>query len=78
MTDASLAQQIQPVIDAAWETRDQVNFQTKGEIRDAVEATLNALDDGRLRVAEKTGGQWAVHQWAKKPFCSASVLPTTC
>ena len=66
MSDAALAKQLQPVIDAAWEARDQVNFQTKGEVRDAVEATLEALDAGTLRVAEKIGGQWTVHQWAKK------------
>jgi 2,3,4,5-tetrahydropyridine-2,6-dicarboxylate N-succinyltransferase len=67
MSDAALKTQLQPVIDAAWDSRDQVNFQTKGEIRDAVEATLNALDEGKLRVAEKAGsGQWEVNQWAKK------------
>ncbi|WP_341895070.1 2,3,4,5-tetrahydropyridine-2,6-dicarboxylate N-succinyltransferase [Ferrovibrio terrae] len=66
MTDAAIRAQLQPVIDAAWEARDQVNFQTKGEVRDAVEATLNALDDGKLRVAEKIDGKWVVHQWAKK------------
>src|SRR5690606_41705130 len=66
MSDAALKSQLQPVIDAAWDNRDQVNFQTKAEIRDAVEATPEALDDGRLRVAEKTGGKWEVNQWAKK------------
>jgi 2,3,4,5-tetrahydropyridine-2-carboxylate N-succinyltransferase len=66
MTDAAIRAQLQPVIDTAWEARDQVNFQTKGEVRDAVEATLNALDDGKLRVAEKIDGKWVVHQWAKK------------
>lgn len=66
MTDAAIRAQLQPVIDAAWEARDQVNFHTKGEVRDAVEATLNALDDGKLRVAEKIDGKWVVHQWAKK------------
>jgi len=66
MTDAALAKQLQPVIDAAWEARDQVNFQTKGEVRDAVESTLTALDNGKLRVAEKIDGKWSVNQWAKK------------
>ena len=35
-------------------------------MRDAVEAALDALDAGRLRVAEKTDGGWQVHQWLKK------------
>jgi 2,3,4,5-tetrahydropyridine-2-carboxylate N-succinyltransferase len=39
---------------------------SKGAARDAVEAALEGLDDGSLRVAEKTGGAWKVHQWLKK------------
>jgi 2,3,4,5-tetrahydropyridine-2-carboxylate N-succinyltransferase len=35
-------------------------------MRDAVEAALVALDDGRLRVAAKGAGGWQVHQWLKK------------
>jgi 2,3,4,5-tetrahydropyridine-2-carboxylate N-succinyltransferase len=36
-------------------------------VRDAVEATLEALDRGTLRVAERgADGQWTVNQWAKK------------
>lgn len=57
---------IEKTIDAAWEARDSVNLQTKGEIRDAVEAALEALDGGTLRVAQKTDGKWVVNQWLKK------------
>jgi len=35
-------------------------------VRDAVEAALAGLDDGSLRVAEKTAAGWQVHQWLKK------------
>ena len=38
-----------------------------GEMREAIEATLSALDNGSLRVAEKTNnGDWVVNEWAKK------------
>jgi 2,3,4,5-tetrahydropyridine-2,6-dicarboxylate N-succinyltransferase len=57
---------IQAVIDAAWEKRDAVSTATKGEIRDAVEAALEGLDKGELRVAEKREGTWQTHQWLKK------------
>ncbi|CAA7619757.1 2,3,4,5-tetrahydropyridine-2-carboxylate N-succinyltransferase [Candidatus Terasakiella magnetica] len=57
---------LEKTIEAAWEARDGINLQTKGEVRDAVEATLDALDGGRLRVAEKKDGAWVVNQWAKK------------
>ena len=56
----------QAVIDAAWEARDTISPATKGDVRDAIEATLTALDDGTLRVAEKRGADWHVNQWAKK------------
>jgi 2,3,4,5-tetrahydropyridine-2,6-dicarboxylate N-succinyltransferase len=57
---------LEPVIEAAWEARDGVTLSTKGEVRDAVDATLAALDQGALRVAEKRGQDWHVNQWAKK------------
>ncbi len=59
-------EQLQAVIDAAWEKRDTVGTDTKGEIRDAVEAALDGLDRGELRVAEKQDGQWQTRQWLKK------------
>ncbi|HEX9857498.1 MAG TPA: 2,3,4,5-tetrahydropyridine-2,6-dicarboxylate N-succinyltransferase, partial [Paracoccaceae bacterium] len=58
---------LETAIDAAWETRDTVSPATGGAVRDAVEATLEALDAGRLRVAERQAdGRWQVNQWAKK------------
>src|SRR5579862_7126627 len=66
MTDSDLAH----TIDAAWEGRDQVSPNTTGAWRDAVEAALDGMDEGSLRVAEKAGGApghgWRVHQWLKK------------
>lgn len=56
----------QQIIDAAWDNRQQINADTQGEVRDAVEDTLARLDAGQLRVAEKLDGQWVVHQWVKK------------
>ncbi|MGL4310838.1 MAG: 2,3,4,5-tetrahydropyridine-2,6-dicarboxylate N-succinyltransferase [Paracoccaceae bacterium] len=57
---------LEAAIEAAWDARDGITTATKGETRDAIEATLEALDTGRLRVAEKRGDDWHVNQWAKK------------
>ena len=58
---------LEKIIDEAWEARDSINLETKGEVRDAVEATLATLDSGELRVAEpRSSGDWSVNQWAKK------------
>jgi 2,3,4,5-tetrahydropyridine-2-carboxylate N-succinyltransferase len=53
-------------IDAAWEARGEVTTATKGNVRDAVEAALDLLDGGSVRVAEKIGDDWIVNQWLKK------------
>ena len=57
---------LEAAIEAAWEAREGISPATKGEQRDAIEATLSALDGGALRVAEKRGSDWHVNQWAKK------------
>ena len=57
---------LQNAIEAAWENRDQLNTGTKGAVRDAVEAALAGLDEGRFRVAERAGDDWQVNQWLKK------------
>jgi len=58
---------LQPTIDAAWEDRAELTTTTTGAVRDAVEAALDGLDAGTLRVAEPDGnGGWRVNQWLKK------------
>ena len=52
---------------AARDARDTISSATTGEVREAIEDTLNALDSGKLRVAEpRDNGEWHVNQWAKK------------
>ncbi|MEA5159420.1 2,3,4,5-tetrahydropyridine-2,6-dicarboxylate N-succinyltransferase [Cereibacter johrii] len=57
---------LEAAIEAAWEARETITPATKGETREAIETTLEALDKGSLRVAEKRGADWHVNQWAKK------------
>ena len=62
-----MTQQLQTLIDQAWEQRTQINALNAPEVRDAVEHVVADLDAGRLRVAERQGvGQWTVNQWIKK------------
>ena len=59
--------ELERAIEAAWDDRDAITPSTKGEARDAIEETLNALDGGKIRVAERQdNGDWHVNQWAKK------------
>jgi 2,3,4,5-tetrahydropyridine-2-carboxylate N-succinyltransferase len=64
-------------IEAAWDGRESLSVSSKGAARDAVEAALEGLDNGSLRVAEKIGGQWHVHQWLKKAVLLAFRLNDT-
>ncbi len=58
---------LEKAIEAAWEDRDAITTATKGAVREAIDTTLDALDRGTLRVAERgTDGVWQVNQWAKK------------
>jgi 2,3,4,5-tetrahydropyridine-2-carboxylate N-succinyltransferase len=64
MTDIA---QLQAVVEGAFEMRDTVGVSTRGEVRDAVEAALELLDAGQVRVAERGGdGAWVVNEWLKK------------
>jgi 2,3,4,5-tetrahydropyridine-2-carboxylate N-succinyltransferase len=54
------------IIDQAWEDRDGIGADTKGDVRQAVDSALAALDAGEARIAEKLDGHWTVHQWLKK------------
>jgi 2,3,4,5-tetrahydropyridine-2-carboxylate N-succinyltransferase len=58
---------LQRIIEAAWEARDGVSPATTGEVRDAVTETIERLDAGKLRVAERRpDGAWVTNQWAKE------------
>ncbi|CUX25340.1 MULTISPECIES: 2,3,4,5-tetrahydropyridine-2,6-dicarboxylate N-succinyltransferase [Agrobacterium] len=58
---------LETTIETAFDNRDGVNVSTKGEVRDAVDTSLQLLDSGKVRVAEKQAdGNWKVNQWLKK------------
>ncbi|PJJ18691.1 2,3,4,5-tetrahydropyridine-2-carboxylate N-succinyltransferase [Janthinobacterium sp. OK676] len=62
-----MSQQLQTIIDQAWENRAEINpGNGTAELRDAVSHVINGLDNGSIRVAEKTTGDWVVNQWVKK------------
>lgn len=54
---------IENMISRAWEDR---NLLESAEVREAVFDTVEALDKGRLRVAEPVGEEWQVNEWIKK------------
>jgi 2,3,4,5-tetrahydropyridine-2,6-dicarboxylate N-succinyltransferase len=57
---------LRATIEQAWDDRDTIGPDTKGAVRQAVDAALAALDSGEARVAEKGADGWTVNQWLKK------------
>ena len=63
---------IKTLIEQAWEERSTVTPHSDARLHQAVGSTLEALDAGKLRVAEPAPGHpdavhgWLVHQWIKK------------
>ena len=54
------------IINEAWENRNQVNSKAGKKIIEAIDKTIELLDEGKIRVAEKKNDQWIVNQWIKK------------
>ncbi|MET0310676.1 MAG: 2,3,4,5-tetrahydropyridine-2,6-dicarboxylate N-succinyltransferase [Burkholderiaceae bacterium] len=63
-----MTQQLQQIIDTAWEDRASLSPKAAPkEVSEAVEHVIARLNNGELRVATREGvGRWTVHQWIKK------------
>ena len=54
-------------VDEAFERRADINAKNAPPaLRHAIEQSIELLDSGKARVAEKKDGQWVVNQWLKK------------
>ena len=54
---------LQSTVSEAYRSREQLE---RAEVKAAVEETIALLDRGRIRVAEKTDGEWRVNAWIKE------------
>ncbi|MBS7539631.1 2,3,4,5-tetrahydropyridine-2,6-dicarboxylate N-succinyltransferase [Ancylobacter lacus] len=62
-----MSSELKAIIEDAFEKRAEISFDTRGPVREAVEAALGLLDAGKARVAEQgADGNWTVNQWLKK------------
>jgi 2,3,4,5-tetrahydropyridine-2-carboxylate N-succinyltransferase len=59
--------ELEKTIGAAFAALNEIGPSTKGAVREAVEAALDLLDSGAVRVAERQAdGSWKVNQWLKQ------------
>ena len=54
------------IINEAWNNKNQVNSKSSRKILNAISKTIELLDSGKIRVAEKINNEWIVNQWIKK------------
>jgi 2,3,4,5-tetrahydropyridine-2-carboxylate N-succinyltransferase len=67
MTPAAQASGVQRTIEDAWERRATLTAEETGDVvRPAVEAAIQGLESGELRVAEPGEDGWRVNEWLKK------------
>ena len=53
-------------INEAFENKEKVNPKANKEIIKTIKETIELLDQGKIRVAEKKNDSWQVNQWIKK------------
>ncbi len=60
--------QLQLIIDQAWDNRTQISNQNATpELRASIAEVIEGLNQGEIRVASRESvGVWTVHQWVKK------------
>ncbi len=54
------------IISEAWSNKGQVNPKSSRKLLNAISKTIELLDLGKIRVAEKKNNEWTVNQWIKK------------
>jgi 2,3,4,5-tetrahydropyridine-2-carboxylate N-succinyltransferase len=60
-------EELQSTIEEAFERRAEITPRNvEARLKESVAQVLEMLDTGRLRVAEKIGGEWSTRQWVKK------------
>jgi len=57
---------LEKIINEAWEKKDQVNKNSDRSLIDSINKIIEDLDKGKIRVAEKINGEWTTHQYIKK------------
>ena len=54
------------IINESWDNKSQVNSKSSRKLLNAIDKTIDLLDSGKIRVAEKNNNEWLVNQWIKK------------
>lgn len=61
-----LTSKLEKEINAIWKTRDSLSSKSNKKIINTIDKTIDLIDKGKIRVAEKTKNKWKVNEWIKK------------
>jgi 2,3,4,5-tetrahydropyridine-2-carboxylate N-succinyltransferase len=54
------------IINDSFDNKEKINVDSDASIVKAINETIELVDQGKIRVAEKKGNKWIVNQWIKK------------
>ena len=57
---------LEKIINETFKNKEGVNFNSDKSIINAITETIELIDQGKIRVAEKKNKEWVVNQWIKK------------
>ena len=57
---------LEKIINDSFEKKEKVSPKSDKKLIKAINETINLVDSGKIRVANKTNGNWIVNQWIKK------------
>lgn len=61
-----LTSKLEKEINVIWKTRDSLSSKSNKKIINTIDKTIDLIDKGKIRVAEKTKNKWEVNEWIKK------------
>ena len=57
---------LERIINDNFEKKEKVGPKSDKKLVKAINETINLVDSGKIRVANKRNGSWVVNQWIKK------------
>ena len=61
-----LTSKLEKEINTIWKTKDSLSSKSNKKIINTIDKTIDLIDKGKIRVAEKTKNKWEVNEWIKK------------
>ena len=57
---------LEKIINESFEKKEKIGPKSDKKLVKAINETINLVDSGKIRVANKQNGNWVVNQWIKK------------